>query len=46
MKRKRLAIIATASAFALFGGGALTAQTLMTSRIAKRINSELPKAQV
>jgi hypothetical protein len=44
MKRKPLALIATASAFALFGGGALTAQTLMTSRIEKRINSELPKA--
>jgi hypothetical protein len=44
MKRKHLALIATASALALFGGGALTAQTLMTSRIESRINSELPKA--
>jgi hypothetical protein len=44
MKRKHLALIAVISAFALFGGGALTAQTLMTSRIEKRINSELPKA--
>ena len=44
MKRKHLALIATASAFALFGGGAFTAQTLMTSRIEKRIDSELPKA--
>jgi hypothetical protein len=44
MTRKPLVLIATASAFALFGGGALTAQTLMTSRIEKRINSELPKA--
>jgi len=44
MKRKPLALIATASAVALFGGGALSAQMLMTSRIEKRINSELPKA--
>jgi len=44
MERKHLAVIATASAFALFGGGALTAQTLMTSRIESRIESELPKA--
>jgi hypothetical protein len=44
MKRKPVVLIATASAFALFGGGALTAQMLMTSRIEKRINSELPKA--
>jgi len=44
MKKNSLALVASASAFALFGGGALTAQTLMTSRIEKRINSELPKA--
>ena len=44
MKRKPLALIATASAVALFGGGALSAQMLMTSRIEKRINSELPNA--
>lgn len=44
MKRKHIAAIASASAFALFGGGAFTAQTLMTSRIEKRINGELPKA--
>jgi len=44
MKRKRLAIIATASAFALFGGGVLTAQTLMISRIESRVEGELPKA--
>ena len=31
-------------AIALFGGGALTAQMLMTSRIESRIQSELPKA--
>lgn len=44
MKRKHLAAIAITSAFVLFGGGALTAQTLMTSRIESRIKSELPKA--
>jgi hypothetical protein len=44
MKRKRLAIIATASAFALFGGGVFTAQTFMTSRIETRVQGELPKA--
>jgi hypothetical protein len=44
MKRKYLAAIAITSAFILFGGGALTAQTLMTSRIESRIKSELPKA--
>jgi hypothetical protein len=44
MKRKYLAAIAITSAFVLFGGGALTAQTLMTSRIESRIKSELPKA--
>jgi hypothetical protein len=43
MKRKYLAAIAITSAFVLFGGGALTAQTLMTSRIESRIKSELPK---
>ena len=44
MKRIHIAAIASASALVLFGGGALTAQTLMTSRIEKRINTELPKA--
>jgi hypothetical protein len=44
MKRKHLIAIAITSAFVLFGGGALTAQTLMTSRIESRIKSELPKA--
>jgi hypothetical protein len=44
MKRKYLAAIAITSAFVLFGGGALTAQTIMTSRIESRIKSELPKA--
>ena len=44
MKRKHLALIATASAFALFGGGVLTAQTFMTSRIESRVKGELPKA--
>jgi hypothetical protein len=44
MKRKYLIAIAITSAFVLFGGGALTAQTLMTSRIESRIKSELPKA--
>ena len=44
MKRKRLAIIATAPAFALFGGGVFTAQTFMTSRIESRVQVELPKA--
>lgn len=44
MKRKHLALIATASAFALFGGGVLTAQTFMTSRIESRVQGELPKA--
>ena len=44
MKRKYLTAIALTSAFVLFGGGALTAQTLMTSRIESRIKSELPKA--
>jgi len=44
MKRKRLAIIATASALALFGGGVFTAQTFMTSRIESRVQGELPKA--
>ena len=44
MKRKYLTLIAITSAFALFGGGALTAQTLMTSRIESRIKGELPKA--
>ena len=44
MKRKHLALIATASALALFGGGVFTAQTFMTSRIESRVKSELPKA--
>jgi hypothetical protein len=44
MKRKHLALIATVSAFALFGGGVFTAQTFMTSRIESRIEGELPKA--
>jgi hypothetical protein len=44
MKRKHLAVIATASAFALFGGGVFTAQTFMTSRIESRVKGELPKA--
>jgi hypothetical protein len=44
MKKKYLIAIAITSAFVLFGGGALTAQTLMTSRIESRIKSELPKA--
>jgi hypothetical protein len=44
MKRKYLALIATASALALFGGGVFTAQTFMTSRIESRVKSELPKA--
>jgi hypothetical protein len=44
MKRKYLIAIAITSAFVLFGGGALTAQSLMTSRIESRIKSELPKA--
>ena len=44
MKRKHLALIATASAFALFGGGVFTAQTFMTSRIESRVKDELPKA--
>jgi hypothetical protein len=44
MKRKNQALIATALALALFGGGALSAQMVMTSRIESRIQSELPKA--
>ena len=44
MKRKYLIAIAITSTFVLFGGGALTAQTLMTSRIESRIKSELPEA--
>jgi len=44
MKRKRLAIIATASALALFGGGVFTAQAFMTSRIESRVQGELQKA--
>jgi hypothetical protein len=44
MKRKHLALIATASALALFGGGVFTAQTFMTSRIESRVQGELPKA--
>jgi hypothetical protein len=44
MKRKHLALIATASAFALFGGGVFTAQKFMTSRIESRVQGELPKA--
>jgi hypothetical protein len=44
MKRKHLALIATASALALFGGGVFTAQTLMISRIESRVEGELPKA--
>ena len=44
MKREHIAIVATASALVLFGGGALSAQMLMTSRIESRIQSELPKA--
>ena len=44
MKRKYLIAIGITSAFVLFGGGALTAQTLMTSRIESRIKSELPEA--
>jgi hypothetical protein len=44
MKRKHLALIATASALALFGGGVFTAQTFMTSRIESRVKSELPTA--
>lgn len=39
-----MAITAIMGAIALFGGGALTAQMLMTSRIESRIQSELPKA--
>jgi hypothetical protein len=44
MKRKNLALIATALALTLIGGGALSAQMLITSRIESRIQSELPKA--
>jgi hypothetical protein len=44
MKRKHLAVIATASALALFGGGVFTAQTFMTSRIESRVQGELQKA--
>jgi hypothetical protein len=44
MKRKHLTLIASASAFALFGGGVLTAQTFMTSRIESRVKGELSKA--
>ena len=44
MKRKYLIAIGITSAFVLFGGGALTTQTLMTSRIESRIKSELPEA--
>jgi hypothetical protein len=44
MKRKHLALIATASALALFTGGVFTAQTFMTSLIESRIQGELPKA--
>jgi hypothetical protein len=44
MKRKHLALIATASALALFGSGVFTAQTFMTSRIESRVEGELPKA--
>lgn len=44
MKRKHLALIATTSAFILFGGGSLATQALMTSRIESRIKGELPKA--
>ena len=44
MKRHHIAIIATTSAFALFGGGVSTAQTFMTSRIESRVQDELPRA--
>lgn len=44
MKSHYLAVIATTSAFALFGGGVSAAQMLMTSRIESRVQDELPKA--
>ena len=44
MTRKHLALIATASALLLLGGGLLSAETRLTSRIEARIKSELPKA--
>jgi hypothetical protein len=44
MTRKSRAFIATASILALFGGGSIAVETLITSRIESRIKSELPKA--
>jgi len=44
MKRKNLPLMAIALALALIGGGTLSAQMLVTSRIEAQIKSELPKA--
>jgi hypothetical protein len=44
MKIKNLAILLAASVLALVGGGTLSAQMLVTSRIEAQIKSELPKA--
>jgi hypothetical protein len=44
MKIKNLAILLAASVLALVGGGILSAQMLVTSRIEAQIKSELPKA--
>ena len=42
--RKHLALAVAVSAFMLIGGGALSAQALMTSQIESRVKSELPEA--
>ena len=44
MTRKPKALIAAALTLALLGGGSLAAESLITSRIESRIESELPKA--
>ena len=44
MARKSKSLIATAFILALLGGGSLAAESLITSRIETRIESELPKA--
>lgn len=45
MKRKKLVIIVSIATLIILGGGAITAEFLIASRIESRVQSELPKAK-
>jgi hypothetical protein len=45
MKQKQLVVIASLSASLVLGGGFITAESLIASRIESRVQSELPKAK-